>query len=79
MTIAERPDVVGRLRPRDATSAAERSPGRRRNVIAEIAERRRADVRAEMARLSLDDHLALPPRRRRPATCSEGLPRRDST
>src|SRR3954452_22954837 len=31
---------------------------RRRNVVAEIAERRRADVREAMARLSLDDHLA---------------------
>jgi tryptophan synthase beta subunit len=33
-------------------------PTRPRNVVAEIAERRRADVREEMARLSLDDHLA---------------------
>ena len=30
-----------------------------RNVVKEIAERRRADIRDEMARLSLDDHLAI--------------------
>jgi len=39
----------------DATPGAR---PRRRNVVAEIADRRRADVREEMARLSLDDHLA---------------------
>ena len=33
--------------------------GGRRNVVEEIAERRRADIREEMARLSLDDHLAI--------------------
>jgi tryptophan synthase beta chain len=32
---------------------------RRSNVVREIAERRRADVREEMARLSIDDHLAI--------------------
>ncbi|HEX5015336.1 MAG TPA: tryptophan synthase subunit beta [Candidatus Limnocylindrales bacterium] len=31
----------------------------KRNVVAEIAERRRADIRDEMGRLSLDDHLAI--------------------
>jgi tryptophan synthase beta subunit len=30
-----------------------------RNVVAEIAERRRADIREEMGRLTLDDHLAI--------------------
>jgi tryptophan synthase beta subunit len=37
------------------------SPRRRgrRNVVAAIAERRRADIREEMARLTIDDHLAL--------------------
>jgi len=33
--------------------------GGKRNVVAEIAERRRADIREEMAGLTLDDHLAL--------------------
>ncbi|HSL34593.1 MAG TPA: hypothetical protein VK871_13140, partial [Candidatus Limnocylindrales bacterium] len=33
-------------------------PGRR-NVVREIAERRRADIREEMARLDLDEHLAI--------------------
>ena len=31
----------------------------RRNVVEEIAERRRADIREEMGRLSLDEHLAI--------------------
>ena len=41
------------------------APGKRRravakaNVVAEIAERRRLDIREEMARLSLDDHLEI--------------------
>ena len=53
MTLLEPPEV----------DEVEREPvaaghGRRRNVVAEIAERRRADVRAEMGRLSLDEHLA---------------------
>ncbi|HET9344536.1 MAG TPA: tryptophan synthase subunit beta [Candidatus Limnocylindrales bacterium] len=51
--------VVERLEPPEQDEAP--TPGRpsRRNVVAEIAERRRADVREEMARLSLDDHLAI--------------------
>ncbi len=61
MTLLDRPDVE-RLPPPDEDEAAEPggSSGRRRarNVVAEIAERRRADIREEMGRLSLDDHLA---------------------
>jgi tryptophan synthase beta subunit len=54
MTILERLDAADQ----DADDAP---PGasRRRNVVAEIAERRRADIRDEMARLSIDDHLAI--------------------
>ena len=58
MTISERP-AADRLPPPDGDDRDDRArSGRSRNVVAEIAERRRADVRAEMARLSLDDHLA---------------------
>jgi tryptophan synthase beta subunit len=58
MTLLEPPPID------DATPEPART---RRNVVEEIAARRRADVREEMARLSLDDHLAaaeatLPPR-----------------
>src|SRR3954470_868921 len=42
----------------DPGPGSRRDAGRRRNVVEEIAERRRADVRAEMARLSLEEHLA---------------------
>jgi tryptophan synthase beta chain len=53
VTIAERPARV-------ATPAApSRARSRRRNVVAEIAERRRIDICDEMARLSLDDHLEI--------------------
>ncbi len=58
MTIAERPDVPG-LGPPDEDPPPERARAGTRNVVREIAERRRADVRDEMARLSLDDHLAI--------------------
>ncbi len=51
MTLLEPPPIEEAREP-------ETRGRRRRNVVAEIAERRRADVRAEMARLSLDDHLA---------------------
>ena len=52
MTILERPGQA------DESAAA--APTRRKpNVVAEIAERRRADIRDEMARLTLDDHLAI--------------------
>jgi tryptophan synthase beta subunit len=59
VTIAERPRTAradpGRTR-RDDPAVARRG---RRNVVKEIATRRRADVREEMARLSLDEHLAI--------------------
>jgi tryptophan synthase beta subunit len=61
VTVIDRPDLE-RLPPPDEDAVPE--PGapagghRRSNVVLEIAERRRADIRAEMARLSLDDHLA---------------------
>ncbi len=62
MTLLDRPDLE-RLPPSDDDAASDPDgsgpAGRRsRNVVAEIADRRRADIRAEMARLSLDDHLA---------------------
>ena len=47
-------------RPGQADESTAPAPSRRKpNVVAEIAERRRADIRDEMARLSLDDHLAI--------------------
>ena len=57
MTIAERPGVQ-RPGPHDDAPTGRKRP-RKRNVVAEIAERRRADIRDEMARLTLDDHLAI--------------------
>ena len=61
MTIGERPDAEReRLPPPDEDDpAAARAAEESRNVVLEIAERRRVDVREEMARLTLDDHLAL--------------------
>jgi tryptophan synthase beta subunit len=57
VTIAERPPAEDLPPPDDAaTRAHARRP--RRNVVAEIAERRRADIRREMAALSLDEHLS---------------------
>jgi tryptophan synthase beta subunit len=56
MTILERPTGAGAAAD-VAAAAAGRRP-RRQNVVLEIAERRRIDVREEMARFSLDDHLA---------------------
>jgi tryptophan synthase beta subunit len=50
--------AADRLPPPDDDAAPEPTRRGRRNVVEEIAERRRADVREEMARLSLDDHLA---------------------
>ena len=64
MTMLEERDA-GRLPPPDddlelaSGSTPGGRSGRRRNVVAEIAERRRADIREEMARLTIDDHLAL--------------------
>jgi tryptophan synthase beta subunit len=52
MTILERPGKADE-------SADTAAPRRKPNVVAEIAERRRADIRDEMARLTLDDHLAI--------------------
>ena len=59
MTISDRPELE-RLPPpdEDAPDAADRD-GASRNVVEEIAARRRDDIREEMARLSLDDHLAI--------------------
>ncbi len=53
MTILERPGLA------DETATARSSRRAKPNVVAEIAERRRTDIRDEMARLSLDDHLAI--------------------
>jgi tryptophan synthase beta subunit len=52
MTILEAPPVENQP---GATPARAGKP----NVVKEIAERRRADIRDEMARLTLDDHLAI--------------------
>ena len=54
MTILERPGQAGE------SAAPVPSPRRKPNVVAEIAERRRADIRDEMARL----HPRRPPRDR---------------
>jgi tryptophan synthase beta subunit len=56
MTVIERPDRLG---PPDEDDASPPGPPGRRNVVAEIAERRRADIRDEMASLSVEDHLAI--------------------
>ena len=53
---------LDRLPPPDEDDPATPGSGRRRpgrNVVAEIAERRRVDIREEMGRLSIDDHLAI--------------------
>ncbi|HUQ78674.1 MAG TPA: tryptophan synthase subunit beta [Patescibacteria group bacterium] len=63
MTFADRADLE-RLPPPDEDSPdpsdrlATAANGKR-NVVHEIAERRRADIRAEMGRLTLDEHLAI--------------------
>ena len=59
MTISDRFELE-RLPPpdEDAPDAGDRDRGKR-NVVEEIAARRRDDIREEMARLSLDDHLAI--------------------
>jgi tryptophan synthase beta subunit len=59
MTISDRPELE-RLPPpdEDAPDAGDRDRANR-NVVEEIAARRRDDIREEMARLSLDDHLAI--------------------
>ena len=46
------------VRDDEDRSASATRPGRR-NVVREIAERRRSDIREEMARLDLDEHLAI--------------------
>jgi tryptophan synthase beta subunit len=57
MTLADR-DERDRLPPPDEDAPAG-DDGAPRNVVEEIAERRRVDIREEMGRLSLDDHLAI--------------------
>ena len=51
--------VVDRLEPPEIDESPSPDRAGKRNVVAEIAERRRADIREEMASLSLDDHLAI--------------------
>ncbi len=55
------------------TLAVERVAGGTRNVVHEIAERRRADIRAEMGRLTLDEHLAIAEATPRPRPILERL------
>jgi tryptophan synthase beta subunit len=50
--------VVDRLPPPDQDDMPSGPPGRR-NVAAEIAARRRADIREEMGQLTLDDHIRI--------------------
>jgi tryptophan synthase beta subunit len=61
--IDERDRDLDRLPPPDDDRPAEPpgGPGRgaKRDVVAEIAERRRADIADEMGRLTIEDHLAL--------------------
>ena len=60
MTLADRPDV-GRLGAGTADGRPDPSDAANplRNVVEEIAARRREDIRDEMGRLSLDEHLAI--------------------
>jgi tryptophan synthase beta subunit len=51
--------IVERLDPPEQDDLEPPAANGKRNVVAEIAERRRADIRDEMGRLSLDDHLAI--------------------
>jgi tryptophan synthase beta subunit len=55
--------VIDRLETSDPVGGERNGHGRRGsskpNVVAEIADRRRVDIREEMARLTLDDHLAI--------------------
>jgi tryptophan synthase beta subunit len=64
VTIGDRPELerLERLPPPDddTPDPSDRDPaGGTRNVVEEIAARRREDIREEMARLTLDDHLAI--------------------
>ncbi|HEY8987445.1 MAG TPA: bifunctional indole-3-glycerol phosphate synthase/phosphoribosylanthranilate isomerase, partial [Candidatus Limnocylindrales bacterium] len=54
----ERLPPPGDDEPAEPSGPPSRGAGRR-NIVAEIADRRRADIRDEMGRLTLDDHLAL--------------------
>jgi tryptophan synthase beta subunit len=59
VTLADRPES-DRLPPPDEDAPDAAAAGEpNRNIVAEIAERRRADIREEMGKLSLDDHLAI--------------------
>jgi phosphoribosylanthranilate isomerase len=58
MTIVEPPAPVGHARD-ELTAPRARRRTARRSVVAEIAARRREDIRDEMASLSLDEHLAI--------------------
>jgi len=57
MTISDR-EGLDRLPPPDV-DAPDAGDGGERNVVEEIAARRREDIREEMAKLSLEDHLAI--------------------
>ena len=78
MTIADATDARSARRRRTTTAPARGRTPRRASATSsrEIAERRRADIREEMARLSLDDHLAIAGRdARRRGRSSTGSPR----
>ncbi|HEX2755202.1 MAG TPA: tryptophan synthase subunit beta [Candidatus Limnocylindrales bacterium] len=60
MTVDDRPELDRLPPPDDDTpDPADAAAAGTRNVVEEIAERRRADIRDEMARLTLDEHLAI--------------------
>ncbi|HYX12484.1 MAG TPA: hypothetical protein VE817_10885, partial [Candidatus Acidoferrum sp.] len=59
MTISDRSELERLPPPDEDAPDAAASASVDRNVVEEIAARRRDDIREEMARLSLDDHLAI--------------------
>ncbi len=59
MTIDDRADLERLPPPDDDGPDPVDAPAEPRNIVLEIAERRRADIREEMARLSLDEHLEI--------------------
>ena len=69
MTIIDRPGTTDPARgghngrdaeaDHDGADNHDRRRAPKQNVVAEIAARRRADIREEMAQLTIDEHLAI--------------------